>query len=226
MGYPTKQSPFDPARAEERKAEITKAIPITEGDAAFLHLTKHRGIRAEIARICADLRMLPPPIIGRPLTDYGLVSLLRPAPDAEPTGVEVAFVDRGGAKSAKEPVRLTWSFVPRGCRDAWFFAGGDGNSAVIAEGFCAKPLALVCAGIPGLIAGWGSRSWLHDKRLPSAIKSLVVFADRAPGPDEVDADGKPSIEGHNRDYRRGIDYWLLKLGEGAVRVARPEALDR
>jgi hypothetical protein len=225
MGYTIKSPPFDPARAEERKAQISKAVPLTTGDAAFLHLTKHRGINPVTILGCADLRMLPPPIIQRPATDFGLISLLRPtAPDAEVTGVEIAFVDRAGAKSAKEPNRICWSFVKGGCRNAWFWAGGEGDRAVAAEGFGAKPLALLSAGVPGVILGWGSRSWLRGKKLPASIKRMVIFADRAPAPDELDEDGRPSLEGHKRDYQRAVDFWLLELGDGAVRVAHPEAL--
>lgn len=224
MGYPIKGPKFDPARAAERKAEIARAVPLTEGDAAFLHLTKVRGIDPGTVLGCSDLRLLPPKILQRDATDYGLVSLLRPAPGVEPTGVEIAFVDRGGAKSEREPIRICWSFVKGGCRAAWFWCGGTGDRAVVVEGYCAKALALLSAGVPGVILGWGSRSWLRGKKLPRSIKNMVIFADRAPGPDEVDENGKPDLEGHLRDYRRASDYWLLELGDGAVRIARPETL--
>jgi hypothetical protein len=224
MTYPAQPPRFDPDKATKRKAEVACRVPLTAGDAAFLHLTKVRGIRAEIVLGHSELWMLPAPITGRDATDFGLVSLLRPMPGAEPTGVEIAFIDRGGAKSTREPNRLSWSFVKGGCRGAWFWGGGESDIAVVAEGFCAKPLALRSAGVPGVILGWGSRSWLQGKKLPATIKRMVIMADRAPAPDELGEGGEPLLPGHQRDYQRAVDYWLLKLGDGAVRVARPEAL--
>ena len=103
MAYSTKQPAFDPDLAKKRQDEIVRATAIAEGDAAYLHLTKVRGIDPETVLHSADLRMLPPKIIGRDATEFGLVSLLRPAPDAAPTGAEVSFIDRGGTKSSRAP---------------------------------------------------------------------------------------------------------------------------
>ena len=81
-----------------------------------------------------DLRLLRSPIPLRPKTDAALVALLRPGP-ASPTGAELSFVDHRGAKSAADPARITWSFVEKGCSSAWFWAGGNGDTVVTAEGF-------------------------------------------------------------------------------------------
>jgi hypothetical protein len=114
---------------------------------------------------------------------------------------------------------LTWAFVERGCASAWFWAGGSGDTAVICEGFGAKALALVSAGVEGVILGGGSRAWLgNDRSLPPGIKRAIIVADRRPAEDERDADGKPSAERHDRDYRRTTDRLLLALGENAVTI--------
>jgi hypothetical protein len=136
--YPRKAAPFDPARAAQSKAEIDRAVPIVEGDAAFEYLTRVRGIPPEIVLGCADLRTLPAPIIGRPKVDFACVSLLRPAPDADPSGAELAFIDARGEPSLTEPIRVQWRFTERGCVGAWFHGGGSGDVAVIVEGFAAS----------------------------------------------------------------------------------------
>ena len=79
-----------------------------------------------------------------------------------------------------------------------------------AEGFCAKPLALLAAGVPGLILGWGARPWLAAQEAAAGIKKLVIVPDRRPAEGELSGDGKPLAEQHDRDYRRGADRWLLR----------------
>ena len=144
---------------------------------------------------------------------------LRPGPGEDPTGAELSFVDHRGAKSATDPARLTWSFVEKGCSSAWFWAGGSGDTLVLCEGFGAKALAMVSAGVPGVVIGGGSRAWLGNARpLPPGIKRAVIVADRRPAGDARDADGKPSAERHDRDYRRAADRLLLELGDGAVLI--------
>ena len=114
-GYSAAPAPFDASLAARSRAEVARGIPITTGDPRFLYLTA-RGIPADTILGCADLRLLPAPILGRDRVDFACVSLLRPAPDAEPTGAELAFVDILGQPSATEPRRVQWRFVERGCR--------------------------------------------------------------------------------------------------------------
>jgi hypothetical protein len=104
--HDAESTPFDQSRADQYRTEIARAVPITEGDATFLYWTKHRGIPAEVVVSCPDLLMLPTPIAGREKVDFGAVSLLRPAPGADPTGVEIALVDRAGRPAATEPRRM------------------------------------------------------------------------------------------------------------------------
>jgi hypothetical protein len=180
-GYPKASGPFDAARADQRRAEIGRAVPITMGDPAFLYLTEVRGIPAATVLGCADIMFLAPPVAGRDQVDHGCVSLLRPAPDAEPTGAELAFVDALGHPAALEPARVQWAFAANGCRDAWFWAGGAGDVAYAAEGFCAKPLAILSLGLPGVVMGWGARSWLQFKAIPPAsVAKIIIVADRRP----------------------------------------------
>jgi hypothetical protein len=219
VGYSTPPPPHDPAKADERKALVETALPIQIGDPAFLHLAKVRGIDPAVVLSNHNLLCLPSPIPGRPKTDAALVALLQPDPDDAPTGAELTFVDHGGAKSAAGPARVTWSFVKRGCSTAWFWAGGTGDVLVLCEGFGAKALALVSAGVPGVIIGGGSRVWLgNDRPLPSGVKRAIVVADRRPAEGERDEDGRPSTERHDRDYRRAADRLLLDIGEDKVRV--------
>ena len=185
MAYSNKQPSFDRDHAEQHRAEIDRAVPVTEGDPAFLYLTEVRGIPAKTVLGCADLRMLPAPIPGRDRVDFACVSLLRTTPDAEPTGAELAFVDVLGHPAALEPRRVQWSLAEHGCRNAWFWAGGAGDIAVVAEGFGPKPLALLAAGVSGLILGWGARPWLRQKKLPAGITKLVIVADRRPAEGEL-----------------------------------------
>ena len=176
-------SPFNSAHAALSKAEIARAVPTAEGDAAFRYLTGQRGIPPGVLLGCADVRTLPAPILGRDRVDFACVSLLRPAPGADPTGAELAFIDVLGRPSATEPRRVQWRFTEHGCRDSWFFAGGSGNVAVVSEGFCAKPLATLACGVPGLHLGWGARSWLQFKApLPASIKKITIVQDRRPSP--------------------------------------------
>ena len=128
-----KQTPFDGSRAEQYRAETARVVLITPGDPVFKYLTEERGIPAATVLGCPDLRLLPAPIIGRDRVDFACVSLLRPAPGAEPTGVELAFVDILGRPAATEPRRVQWRFVENGCRDAWFWAGGSGDTAVVSR---------------------------------------------------------------------------------------------
>ena len=218
MTYAASPPPFDPARAERSKAEIVRAEPLTLGDPAQLHLTEHRSTPADIGLGCADLRMLRPPIAGRPATDFACVSLLRPAPDVDPTAAELAFIDAAGHPSATEPRRVQWRFVENGCRNGWFWAGGSGDRAVLSEGFLAKPLATVACGAPGVHLGWGARAWLPYKALPKTIKSVLIAADRRPAEGELDAAGKPLCEGHDRAYRHLADHLILELGDGNVLI--------
>jgi hypothetical protein len=225
MPYSTPPPRFDPSRATERKAVVDRAVPITVGDPAYQHLVEVRGIPAEVVLNCAELRLLHPPIPGQTKTDYGLVALLRPAPGVEPTGAEVAFIDRLGAKTSD---RRTWAFAERGCVEAWFWAGGSGDRVIAAEGFCAKALAALAAGLPGLVVGWGSRTWLASKaKLPATVKRMLIANDRRPGEAELGEDGEPLRDGHDRDVRRGADRWLLELGEATVELATdPGALGK
>jgi hypothetical protein len=209
---------FDGSKAEQYRAEIARAVALTVGDPASLHLANVRGIPRATFMSCQDLRYLPPPILGRPPVDGACVSLLRPRPDAAPTGVELAFVDQLGRASATAPNRVQWRFVENGCRDAWFFAGGSGNTAVVAEGFCPKPLALLAAGVSGLILGWGALGWLRHKKVPPSIKKLGIVADRRPAEGDLGADGKPLCDRHDAAYRADADHWLLELGDDNVRM--------
>ena len=219
MGYSTPPPAHDPGKAAERKALVDLAVPLRKGDPASRHLVDVRGLDPAVVLAHPDLRLLRSPIPLRPKTDAALVALLRPGPGEDPTGAELSFVDHRGAKSATDPARITWSFVEKGCSSAWFWAGGSGDTLVLCEGFGAKALALVSAGIPGVVIGGGSRAWLgNDRQLPPGIKRAVVVADRRPAEGERDADGKPSAERHDRDYRRAADRLLLELGDGAVLI--------
>ena len=189
------------------------------GDPAVRHLVDVRGLDQAVVLAHPDLRHLRSPIPLRPKTDAALVALLRPGPGEDPTGAELSFVDHRGAKSATDPARITWSFVEKGCSSAWFWAGGSGDTLVLCEGFGAKALAIASAGVPGVIIGGGSRVWLgNDRQLPPGIKRAVIVADRRPAEGERDADGKPSAERHDRDYRRAADRLLLELGDDAVLI--------
>jgi hypothetical protein len=208
MSYSTKAPPFDRDRAERYRAEIARTVPVTEGDPAFLYWTEHRGLPAQVVLGCGDLRHLPSPIQEQGPTVHAAVSLLRPAPGAEPTAAEVAFVDILGHPAALERARMYWALTERGCLRAWFWAGGSDTTAIVAEGFGAKPLALLAAGVSGMVMGWGSRSWLRWKRVPAGVTKMVVVADRRPGATEMTAGGKPARDQHDRDYRDSIDHWL------------------
>jgi hypothetical protein len=178
MTYGAQPAPFDPARAAQSKAEIARASALAADDPAAQFLAG-RGIPAAIALGCPDVRLLVPPIVGRPHTDFACVSLLRPVPDAGPTGAELQFVDILGRRSATAPHRVQWRFIENGCRDAWFWAGGTGGTAYVAEGFLAKPMAILSSGLPGWAMGWGARSWLQFKTIPPAsIKTIVIVTDR------------------------------------------------
>jgi hypothetical protein len=200
-GYATKQPPFDGARAEQYRAEIARGIQITSGDAAFKYWTEERGIPAATVLGCPDLLFLGAPVAGRNHVDSACVSLLRPTPEADPVGAELACVDTLGRLAATKPNRVQWRFVENGCRDAWFFAGGSGDTATVAESFGAKPLALLAAGAPGLVLGWGSRAWLRHKKLPPGIQKLIIVTDRRPAEGELGPDGKSLREAHNAAYR-------------------------
>jgi hypothetical protein len=181
MPYSQQPPPFDPVLAERSRAVINCAEPLILADPASIYLAKVRGIPTATFMPCTDLKVLMAPIPGRPATDHACVSLLRPAPGAEPTGAELAFVDVLGHPSATAPARVQWRFVENGCRDAWFWAGGSGGTAYVAEGFLAKPLAILSLGLPGMVMGWGARSWLQFKTLPPAsIKTVVIVEDRRP----------------------------------------------
>ena len=201
MAYPgATPPPFDPARAAQSEAEIAQAVSLTADDPAVRFLAG-RGIPAAIALGCHDLRLLTPPITGRPHTDFACVSLLRPAPGADPTGAELAFVDILGRPAATEPRRVQWRFVENGCRDAWFWAGGSGEFAVVSESFAPtrwRYAPQVCLGKFSA----GAQGWLRFKKLPPGIKQLTIVADRRPSESEIGGDGKPLREGHDADYRR------------------------
>ena len=219
VGYSTPPPAHDPGKAAERKALVDLAVPLHNGDPAVRHLVDVRGLDPAVVLAHPDLRHLRSPIPLRPKTDAALVALLRPGPGEDPTGAELSFVDHRGAKSATDPARITWSFVEKGCSSAWFWAGGSGDTLVLCEGFGPKALALVSAGVPGVIIGGGSRAWLgNDRQLPPGIKRAVIVADRRPAEGERDKDGKPSAERHDRDYRRAADRLLLELGDGAVLI--------
>jgi hypothetical protein len=176
-----KQASFDDSRAEQYRAEIARADTLVLTDAASLYLSKVRGIPSATFMPCQDLRLLPSPIPDRPPTNWACVSLLRPAPDAAPTGAELTFIDILGHPTATEPRRVQWAFVEHGCRNSWFWAGGSGARAYIAEGFLAKPLAILSVGVPGWVMGWGPRSWLQFKAIPPAdIQTIVICPDRQP----------------------------------------------
>jgi hypothetical protein len=222
--YPSGDTSYDEDRANTRREDIARAVPVEDGDAAFLYLTNHRGIAADAVRGCPDLRLLKPPIAGRDCTDHACVSLLRPAPDAEPTGAELAFVDALGHPSATDPRRVQWSFVENGCKTGWFFAGGAGDTAVVAEGYGPKPLAVVAADADGLVLGWGARSWLRHKRRLPGVKKMVIVPDRRPDDSELSQDGKPLAPMHDRDYQRAIDHWMLEGLDVYVAPDPPDGL--
>jgi hypothetical protein len=206
MAYADASQPlFDPERAAQYRAEVDRSDSLVLCDAASLYLDKVRGIASAVFMPCSDLRVLSPPIPGRPPTDWACVSILRPLPNAAATGAELVFVDVLGNPAATEPRRMQWAFVEHGCRDAWFWAGGSGARAYVAEGFLTKPLAILSTGLPGLVMGWGARPWLRFKRLPPTVRELVVCPDRRP-------DDPAQAAAHDRDYQRGIDHWLLEFG--------------
>jgi hypothetical protein len=222
MTYPSQPPRFDPDKATKRKAAVARAIPLNADDPAYRHWVDVRGIPAEVVLTCRDLLLLRPPILEHSKTEFGAISLLRPAPDAEPTGCEITFIDRRGAKTSD---RLTWAFVARGCVDAWFWAGGSGERVIACEGYGAKPLAALATGVPGAVVGWGPRSWLASKaKLPMTVKRMLIAPDRRPDETEVGEDGKPLHEGHDRDTRRGADRWLGELGDDAVDLAADPGL--
>jgi hypothetical protein len=82
MVYSVQPAPFDPVRAAQSTAEIARGVRVIGGDPAQLHLTEQRGIPVDVVLDCADLRLLTPPIVGRPGTDFACVSycVRRPAP--------------------------------------------------------------------------------------------------------------------------------------------------
>jgi hypothetical protein len=177
--YSTPPQPFDAARAALSKAEIARGVPTIEGDPAFLYVAG-RGIPAATVLGCSNVQLLPAPIPGRPKTDFACVSLLRPAPDAEVTGAELTFIDILGHPTPTEPRRIQWAFEEHGCRNSWFWAGGSGDTLYCAEGFLVKPLAILSLGLPGMVAGWGARSWLQFKELAGVPKRVVICPDRRP----------------------------------------------
>jgi hypothetical protein len=130
--YDSPPEAFNPAKATQRQAEIDRAVPITGGDPAYHYWTATRGLPAEVVLTCSDLRWLPAPIPGCNRALSAVISVLRPAPDADPTGAEVAFVDALGAPAADDQnrPRVSWKFVADGCRDAWLVAGGTGATAL------------------------------------------------------------------------------------------------
>jgi hypothetical protein len=205
MAYATKSPQFDPERAAQYRAEVDRAEDLVLCDPASLYLQNVRGIASAIFMPCPNLHVLAPPIIGRPPTDWAVVSLLRPLPNDDPTGAELTFIDIKGNPTATEPRRVQWAFAEHGCRDAWFWTGGSGPRAYVAEGFLAKPLAVKSAMPDAFVMGWGARSWLQFKKLPQEIRELVVVPDRRP-------DDPKEATAHDRDYQRGIDHWLLEFG--------------
>jgi hypothetical protein len=206
--YPRAEQVFadGDAKIELAKQLLARATPVTEGDPAWLYLTRARRLPPDAVRgAMGELRLIEPPIPGRDQQDYACTSLIRDS-DGEVSGIELAFIDCTGVAALRQPRRQTYAIKPGGVKSGLFHAGGpDTGLALLSEGYACKPLALTTAGL-GRCYGGGSRTVLGCAAPPE--KRVVIITDRRP-------DGEAG-EAHDGDYKRGADLLLLEGAEVSI----------
>lgn len=210
IDYPSSPPKFDPTRAERGRQLLAIGLPIRPGDPAFRYLVERRRLPPDAVLAAVDLLYLPASARGRGAADHAVLSVLRAAPDGDPTGLQATWIDILGAPapvSGAARKRDYFSLAEHGCRDGCWWGGDTSDDILAAEGYLEKPLAVIAAGVKGRVIGFGSRSWLKFKKLHG--RKLTIVADRAPGENALAADGSSLRAAHLRDYGANVDHWLL-----------------
>ena len=198
---------------------------ISKGDPAARYF-EQRGLPEAVVLAAPDLLYLPASACGRGPGDHALLSVLRVTPDGDITeGTE--HLDhhqrRAGAGVGHATQASIHALTEGGCRNSCWWGGEAGDEIHAAEGFAEKPLALRAAGVKGQVVGFGSRPWLRHKTL--AGKKLTIVADRAPGEQELAADGSLAQPAHERAYANSVDHWLLNGFHDRVWITQAPTCD-
>jgi hypothetical protein len=91
------------------------------------------------------------------------------------TGFQLEYHDILGARTGTEPKKITYALREHGVRDGLFFAGGEGDTAHLCEGYSCKALALASLGI-GKVYGGGGLTVLGFAVPPE--RTVVLVPDR------------------------------------------------